>query len=153
VQNLAKQGNFYLNRPKFEIRSNISKEKLVPETKPHLIFFKSCSNYGTPVPDSRRFAVHISPRGGDKRAGAASSKRSITLRIAKGGTNEIPAALCQLLYVVLEGVDGLDLHLSRHLGEGVREAPLDFELGVQAVAELFRLLHLKRKYYPQCSAF
>jgi hypothetical protein len=99
------------------------------------------------LPNSRRFAVHISPRGGDKRAGAASSKRSITLRIAKGGSNEIPAALSQLFYVVLEGVDGLHLHLSRHLGESVREAPLDFELGVQAVAELFRLFHLKHTYY------
>ncbi len=102
------------------------------------------------LPDSRRFAVNISPRGGDKRTGAASAKRSITLRIAEGGSNEIPAALRQLLYVVLEGVDGLHLHLSRHLGEGVRQAPLDFELGVQAVAELFRLFHLKHKCYTQC---
>ena len=52
-------------------------------------------------------------------------------------------ALGELLYVVLEGVDGLDLHLPRHLGEGVGQAPLDFELGVQAVAELLRFLHLR----------
>jgi hypothetical protein len=121
----------------------MSKGKLVPETKPQLNYILKKWQQ---LPNSRRFAVHISPRGGDKRTGSASAKRSITLGIAKRRSNEVPAALRQLLYVVLEGVDGLHLHLSRHLGEGVRQAPLDFELGIQAVAELFRLFHLKHKY-------
>ena len=45
----------------------------------------------------------------------------------------------KVLNVVLQSVDGLDLHLSHYFTETVCLAPLNLELGVQTVPELLRL--------------
>ena len=88
--------------------------------------------------------VNVAPGGGHQGLGLGGAEGPVAARVAEGGPDKVAQPLLQPLDVVLQRVDRFHLHLAGNLNERVGVAPLDFELGVQGVAKLFRFLHLKQ---------